>query len=193
LTAGTGSVNLGNQSAIGLALGSINGALNLDLSLRALENQGRGRLLSTPRVATQNNVEAEIIQGSQIPVQIVSNNTVTVQFVNAALTLRVRPQITAANTVIMQIYVEKANPNYDRVTPQAPTPAIDTQKATTTVLMDDGETTVIGGIYTTAESNTETRTPILHRLPLLGWLFKTNQSDQDSRELLIFITPRIAK
>lgn len=193
LQAGTGAVNLANRSAIGLALGSINGALNLDVNLRALESQGKGRLLSTPRVSTQNNVEAEIVQGTQIPIQIVANNTVTVQFQNAALVLRVKPQITAANTVIMQIYVEKANPNYDRVTPEAPTPAIDTQKATTTVLMADGETTVIGGIYTRSEADIETRTPMLHRLPLLGWLFKTNRTDEDNRELLIFITPRISK
>ena len=76
-----------SPSAIGLALGSINGALNLDVSLRALESDGKGRILSTPRVATQNNVEAEITQGSQIPIQVVSNNTVTVQFKDAALTL----------------------------------------------------------------------------------------------------------
>ena len=87
LALGTGGVNHANPSAIGLALGSINGALNLDVSLRALESDGKGRILSTPRVATQNNVEAEITQGSQIPIQVVSNNTVTVQFKDAALTL----------------------------------------------------------------------------------------------------------
>ena len=189
----TGSSNNAGLSAVSLALGSINGALNLDVSLRALESDGKGRILATPRVATQNNVEAEITQGSQIPIQVVSNNTVTVQFKDAALTLRVTPQITASNTVIMRIFVEKAAPNYTQTTPAQPIPSIDTQRAVTTVLMDDGETTVIGGIYTREESETYSRTPFLHRVPLLGWLFKTESRLQDSDELLIFITPRIAK
>ena len=184
----TGAVNQASGSAIGLALGSINGALNLDVALRALESDGKGRILATPRVATQNNVEAEITQGSQIPIQVVSNNTVTVQFKDAALTLRVTPQITAANTVIMRIFVEKAQPNYPETTPAQPIPSIDTQRAVTTVLMDDGETTVIGGIYTRTEATVNQRTPGLHRLPLLGWLFKTettgDRSDGSSSSLL---------
>jgi len=193
LQAGTGGVDNSSPSAVSLALGSINGALNLDVSLRALEADGKGRILSTPRVATQNNVEAEITQGSQIPIQVVSNNTVTVQFKDAALTLRVTPQITASNTVIMRIFVEKAAPNYTQTTPAQPIPSIDTQRAVTTVLMADGETTVIGGIYTREESDVNIRTPFLHRVPLLGWLFKTERRLDDSDELLIFITPRIAK
>jgi type IV pilus assembly protein PilQ len=193
LSAATGAVNPANQSAIGLALGSINGALNIDVNLRAMEAEGKGRILSTPRVATQNNVEAEITQGSQIPIQTVSNNTVTVTFKDAALTLRVTPQITASNTVIMRIFVEKAAPNYTQTSAAQPVPSIDTQRAVTSVLMGDGETTVIGGIYTREESDAQVRTPFLHRLPLLGWLFKTDRHLDDSDELLIFITPRIAK
>ena len=193
LQTSTGGVDNASPSAISLALGSINGALNLDVSLRALESDGKGRILATPRVATQNNVEAEITQGSQIPIQVVSNNTVTVQFKDAALTLRVTPQITASNTVIMRIFVEKAAPNYTQTTPEQPIPSIDTQRAVTTVLMDDGETTVIGGIYTREEAEVNGRTPFLHRVPLLGWLFKTERRIDDSDELLIFITPRIAK
>jgi type IV pilus assembly protein PilQ len=193
LTAGTGGVNPANPSAIGLALGSINGALNLDVSLRALESDGKGRILSTPRVVTQNNVEAEITQGSQIPIQVASNNTVTVSFKDAALILRVTPQITASNTVIMRIFVEKAAPNYTQTSPAQPIPSIDTQRAITTVLMADAETTVIGGIYTREEADTTVRTPLLHRVPLLGWLFRTDRRVDDSDELLIFITPRIAK
>ncbi len=193
LQAGTPATNIANPSAATLALGSLNGALNLSIRLQALERDGKGRILSTPRVATQNNVEAEITQGSQIPIQVISNNTVTVQFKDAALTLRVTPQITAANTVIMKIFVEKAAPNYDKVTAAQPIPAIDTQRAVTSVLMDDGETTVIGGIYTRQESNSADRTPVISRLPLLGWLFRNELRNEDSRELLIFITPRIAK
>jgi type IV pilus secretin PilQ/predicted competence protein len=181
----------GASSAVGLALGSINGALNLDVALSALESTGQGRILSTPRVSTQNNIEAEIMQGLQIPIQTVANNTVTVTFRDAALTLRVTPQITAANTVIMRIMVENSSPDFSRAVNDIP--PIDTQRATTQVLVSTGETTVIGGIYISREQTSEDRTPGLHRLPLLGWLFKRNQFSDESRELLIFITPKIMR
>jgi type IV pilus secretin PilQ/predicted competence protein len=181
----------GATSALGLALGSINGAVNLDVALTALERTGKGRLLSTPRVSTQNNVEAEITQGVQIPVQTSANNTVTVTFKDAALTLRVMPQITASGTVIMRITLENAAPDYSRSVNGIP--PIDTQRAVTSVLVTDGETTVIGGIFTSREQNVEDRTPVLHRIPLLGWLFKRDVTNDESRELLIFITPRITK
>jgi type IV pilus secretin PilQ/predicted competence protein len=188
------AVNLGvsgASSAIGLALGSVNGAVNLDVALSALERQGQGRLLSTPRVSTQNNVEAEITQGVQIPIQTVANNTVTVTFKDAALTLRVTPQITAADTVIMRISVENAAPDFSRSVNNIP--PIDTQRALTQVLVSNGETTVIGGIYVSREQAAEDRTPGLHRLPLLGWLFKRDSVTDESRELLIFITPKIIR
>ena len=188
------AVNLGvtgAASAIGLALGSVNGAVNLDIALSALERQGQGRLLSTPRVATQNNVEAEITQGVQIPIQTVANNTVTVSFKDAALTLKVTPQITAANTVIMRISVENASPDFSRSVNNIP--PIDTQRAVTQVLVTNGETTVIGGIYVSREQSSQDRTPGLSRIPLLGWLFKRDGVTDESRELLIFITPRIVR
>ena len=188
------AVNLGVQgasSAIGLALGAVNGALNLDVALSALERQGQGRILSTPRVSTQNNVEAEITQGIQIPIQTVANNTVTVTFKDAALTLKVIPQITAADTVIMSISVENAAPDFSRQVNNIP--PIDTQRANTRVLVSNGETTVIGGIYVSREQTSQDRTPALHRLPLLGWLFKRDTLADESRELLIFITPRISR
>jgi type IV pilus assembly protein PilQ len=185
-------VNLGAEaasSAIGLALGSINGAFNLDVALSALERQGKGRILSTPRVTTQNNVEAEITQGVQIPVQTEANNTITVTFKDAALTLKVTPQITAANTVIMQITLENATPG----TPVQGIPSINTQRAITRVQVSDGMTTVMGGIFVSRESTVNDRTPVLHRIPFLGWLFKRDNQSDSSDELLIFITPRIQK
>jgi type IV pilus assembly protein PilQ len=188
------AVNLGVQAAtsgIGLALGSVNGAVNLDLALSALETTGQGRILSTPRVSTQNNIEAEITQGIQIPIQTVANNTVTVSFRDAALTLKVTPQITAANTVIMRIAVANEAPDFSRQVNNIP--PIDTQRAVTQVLVSDGETTVIGGIYVSREQATQDRTPGLYRLPLLGWLFKRNLAEDESRELLIFITPKIVR
>ncbi len=188
------SVNLGvpaASSAVGLALGSINGAFNLDVALTALERSGNGRLLSTPRVTTQNNIAAEMKQGIQIPVQTVANNTVTVTFKDAALSLRVTPQITAANTVIMQIAVENAAPDFSRAV--GGIPPINTQNATTQVLVSDGQTTVIGGIYVSQEQANNDRTPGLSKVPLLKWLFKRDSITDQSTELLIFITPRIIK
>ena len=159
--------------------------------LSALESSGKGRLLSTPRVSTQNNVEAEITQGVQIPIQTQANNTITVTFKDAALQLKVLPQITASGTVIMRITIENAAPDYSRQVNGIP--PIDTQRAVTSVLVSDGETTVIGGIYTSREQTVEGRTPFLHQIPLLGWLFKRDITSDENRELLIFITPRITK
>ena len=186
-----GLTPIGANSGVGLALGAVNGALNLDLALSALEGTGQGRLLSTPRVTTQNNIEAQITQGIQIPIQTVANNTVTVSFKDAALTLLVTPQITAANTVIMRITVENASPDFSRAVNNIP--PIDTQRAITQLLVNNGETTVIGGIYVSQEQSRQDRTPGLYRLPLLGWLFQRNQVLDESRELLIFITPRIIR
>ncbi len=131
--------------------------MNLDVALSALERSGQGRILSTPRVSTQNNVEAEITQGIQIPIQTVANNTVTVSFRDAALTLKVTPQITASSTVIMRIQVANESPDFSRQVNGIP--PIDTQRAVTQVLVSDGETTVIGGIYVSREQATQDRTP----------------------------------
>ena len=188
------AVNLGvpaATSAIGLALGSINGAFNLDVALSALEHSGKGRVLSTPRLTTQNNVAAEVAQGIQIPIQTVANNTVTVTFKEAVLLLKVIPQITSANTVIMQITIENANADFSRQVNGIP--PIDTQRANTQVQVNDGATTIIGGIFVSREQNSNERTPLMHRIPLLGWLFKRDTTTDESRELLIFITPRILK
>jgi type IV pilus assembly protein PilQ len=174
-----------------LALGSVNGAFNLTATLSALEAQGNARILSTPRVSTQNNVEAEIAQGERIPYQTTANQTVVTTFVDAALVLRVTPQITSAGTVIMKIFVDKGSAG----TPLSlgGPPPINTQRANTTVLVNDGETTVIGGIYGNTQTNTTNRTPGLSRIPILSWLFKNDSFNDNSRELLIFITPRIIR
>jgi type IV pilus assembly protein PilQ len=178
-------------SAIGVALGSVNGAFNLDVALSALERSGKGRVLSTPRVTTQNNIEAEIMQGVQIPLVTppTANTPETVTYKDAALTLRVTPQITAAGTVIMQIMVENASPGEVR----GNNVQIDTQRATTRVQVTDGATTVMGGVFISRETSAQDRTPGLYRIPLLGWLFNRDTQADDSRELLIFITPRILK
>ena len=166
------------NSGIGLQLGSVNGAFNLDVALTALETSGNGRVLSTPRVSTQNNVEAEIKQGTQIPIQTVANNTVTVSFKDAALVLKVTPQITAANTVIMKISLENGQADFSKAVNGIP--PINTQSANTSVLVNDGQTTVIGGIYLSTEQYQTDRTPGLGRIPLLNWLFKRETAIDNS-------------
>jgi len=193
----TGSVvNLpvaGATSGIGLSLGSVNGSFNLDVALTALETSGNGRVLSTPRVSTLNNVEAEMTQGVQIPLQTIANNTVTVTFKDAALTLKVTPQITAANTVIMHVSLENSTPDFARAAGPSAIPPIDTQRAITTLLVNDGQTTVIGGVFSSTQQTQRDGTPGLSQIPLFSWLFKRDRVDDTSSELLIFITPHILK
>jgi type IV pilus assembly protein PilQ len=181
----------GATSAFGLSMGAINGAFSLDVALSALEREGRATILSTPRVTTQNNKQAEITQGFQVPIQIVANNTVTVQFKDAALKLTVLPQITAANTVIMGIVLENGTPDFSRAVNG--NPSINTQRAQTQVQVPDGVTTVIGGILQSQQTTNTDQTPGLGRMPLLGWLFKRTDNREESQELLIFITPRIIR
>ncbi len=195
---GTGTrgyaVNLpatGFNSAIGVSLGNILGNFNLDAALTALERQGRGRLLSTPKVTTQNNQEAEIKQGVQIPIQTVANNTVTVQFKDAVLTLKVTPQITEANTVILNIDVQNNTADFANLVNGIP--PINTQSAKTNVLVRDGATTVIGGIYQSNEQTSQQSTPFLSKVPILGYLFRNRFVTSTNNELLLFITPRIIK
>lgn len=176
-------------AALGLTFGSVAGVPNVDVVLSAAEVDGRVRVLSHPRVTTQNNVQAEIIQGDQIPIQVVANNTVTVRFENAALAMRVQPQITAAGTVIMQLEIENDFADFGRAV--GGIPPIVTQRARTTVQVASGETTVIGGIYEHERSASQRRVPALHRIPLLGWLFRSRTERDSTDELLIFLTPRI--
>jgi type IV pilus assembly protein PilQ len=179
------------NSAVGLTLGSVNGAFNVDVALSALESSGNGRLLSTPKVTTLNNVPAQVKQGLSFPVQVSTNNTVTTIFKDATLVLNVTPQITAANTVIMAITLANDTPDFGQSVNG--TPSIITQAANTTVLVSDGQTTVIGGIHTNTASSNRDQTPGLGSIPILGWLFRRDAVTDKNTELLIFITPRIIK
>jgi type IV pilus secretin PilQ/predicted competence protein len=188
------AVNLpasGFNSALGISMGNILGNFNLDLALTALERQGRGRLLSTPKITTQNNQAAEIKQGVQIPIQTVANNTVTVSFQDAALTLKVTPQISEAGTVILDVDLKNDSPDFARSVNGIP--PINTQSAKTQVLVRDGTTTVIGGIYQSQEQAAQQRTPFLSKIPILGYLFRNKFVLEENSELLLFLTPRIVK
>jgi type IV pilus assembly protein PilQ len=183
------------NSAIGISLGNILGNFNIDAALTALENSGRGRVISTPKVTTQNNQAAEIKQGVQIPIQTVANNTVTVIFKDAVLTLKVTPQITEAGTVILTLEVENNSPDFSRQigTGATAVPPINTQSAKTIVLVRDGSTAVIGGIYQSTEQSARAQTPILGNIPILGYLFRNRSVRSENAELMIFVTPRIIK
>ena len=176
---------------LGFSFANITDTFRLDLALSALERAGTGRIISAPKVTTQNNQEAEIIQGRQIPVQTVANFTVTTRYVNAALELRATPQITAEGTIIMSIEIQNNAADFSNLVNGIP--PIIRQSAETTVMVPDGGTTVIGGIYRTEDSITRERIPFLHQIPILGNLFKSFARTKENRELLIFITPRIIR
>jgi len=179
------------SSAMGLSLSNVLDTFGLDMALTALESSGDGKVISRPIITTQNNIQAEIIQGKQIPVQTSANFTVTTTFINAALELRVKPQITEDNTVIMYIEIRNNAPDFGNLVNGIP--PISMQSAATTVMIPDGGTTVIGGIYQTDNSISRSRVPFLHKIPLLGNLFRSTARTETSKELLIFITPKIIR
>lgn len=175
-------------SGVGLSYRSPNFAL--DFFISAAESKGVGKLLSKPRVVTQNNEKATIKQGQKIPIQTTINNTISVQFIDAVLKLEVTPQITAEGTVFMDVLVE--NTQIDQGIPRIQgVPALDTQSEETKVLVADGGTVVVGGIIVTTQNVTVNEVPILGTLPLIGHLFQRNNVTISSNELLFFLTPKI--
>jgi type IV pilus assembly protein PilQ len=192
----TGGVNLltgGNNGIIGLTLGNVLNTFNLDAQLQAAENEGLVNILSAPKVQALNNQQASIQSGFQIPIQTVANNTVSVQFVNATLKLDVTPQVTAEGTVLMDINIQKRNPEFGLAISGSTNPPISTKEAQTRVLVRDGGTTVIGGIYEVSTNQGEDRVPGLANIPILGELFKNRRREDTNNELLIFITPRVIR
>jgi type IV pilus assembly protein PilQ len=151
------------------------------------------KIVSTPRVTTQNLQTAQIRSGLQIPVQTVANNTVTVQYVDATLRLQVTPQITAEGTVNLELDVRKQEPVLAAAVVGGDNVPIFTRDATTQLLVRDGGTTVIAGIYQINDQDNENRVPGLSKIPVLGWMFKNKGVFKRHDELLIFITPRIVK
>lgn len=176
-------------AGVELLLGSINDSINVDLSLEALETIGKSRKLANPRVLTIDGETANIQQGSSIPVQTTTAEGTKTEFVNANLNLQVTPRITPDGFI--QLKVAAANDSPGDITPGGI--AINRKNVSTQAIVKDGETLVIGGIYTTQDNKTESGVPGFHRIPLLGWLFKTRTDLKPQNELLILITPRIVK
>ena len=162
----------------------------LDEVIDAAETKGVGKLLSQPKIITQNNEKGTAKQGTKIPVQTVVNNTVSVQFVDAVLELDVTPQITADGTVYMDVTVE--NDQIDNGIPRVQgIPAIDTQAVETKVTVNDGATVVLGGMYVTNQQTQVSEVPLVGTLPVIGNLFKHTTVSTTSQELFFFLTPRI--
>ncbi len=174
----------------GLFLGHRSPNFAVDFFITAAEAKGVGKLLSKPKVITQNNEKATVKQGTKIPVQTTINNTISVQFIDAVLKLEVTPQITAEGTVFMDVLVENTqiDPGITRV---MGIPALDTESAETKVTVADGGTVVIGGIIISSQRTDISQVPLVGSLPLIGHLFKRTSVTTSSQELLFFLTPRI--
>lgn len=183
-------IGAGVGGGIGFTFGSANGAQLLNLRLSALESTGHGRIVSSPRITTLDNKAAKISQGVDIPITVTSAAGANTKFIPAVLELEVTPHVTNDGSVMMTIKVSKNEPDFTRTGGQGD-PTILRKYAETQVLVRDGDTSVIGGIYTRTTSQVYSKVPFLGDIPVIGWLFK-NRREEDSRaELLVFITPRI--
>jgi type IV pilus assembly protein PilQ len=183
-------IGLNNGGGLGFVFGSAGGAANLNLRLSAAENSGTIKTISSPRVVTVDNVDASISQGVSIPFSQTSAAGVTTSFIEARLELRVTPHVTQEGSIQMRINATNNQPN-PQLTGSNGQPSISRREARTEVLVRDGETTVIGGIYTRRNSEAWNEVPVLSKIPVLGWLFKKKAVTDDRTELLVFITPRI--
>lgn len=190
----TGGVDLITGGAAGflnLSMGNILDTFTLNAELVAAETEGLINIVSAPRVTTLNNNPASIQSGVQIPIQTVTDRTVSVQFVNATLRMQVTPQVTAEGTVVLDISVAKRIPQLGLLFVGSSGAPIATKEARTKVRVRDGATAVIGGIYEVSSNQNQDRVPGLSRVPILGHLFKNRNRSDDNNELMIFITPRI--
>ncbi len=184
------AVGAGSGGALGLILGSANGAYQLNLRLSALENRGTVKIISAPKITTLDNQKAVIGQGTSIPISVTSAAGVNTVFVDAKLQLEVTPHVTREGSIVMVIKITKNEPDFSRTGAQGD-PTITKKEAETRVMVRDGDTTVIGGIFTRTTSDSFSGIPFLSRIPILGWFFRHTSHEDDRTELLIFITPRI--
>ncbi|KTD50638.1 type IV pilus (Tfp) assembly protein PilQ [Legionella quinlivanii] len=178
-----------SPASVGLALAKLGDGILLDLELSALESEGRGEVISSPRLITTNQQSAVIESGEEIPYQeATSSGATAVAFKKAVLSLKVTPQITPDNKIMMDLQI-----NQDTPSPQTfnGVPAILTKEIQTNVLVNNGQTIVLGGIYKQDKNNSINRVPFLGNLPVVGVLFRNQSTEIKNEELLIFITPRI--
>ena len=184
------AVGTGAGGALGFIFGSVGGAIALNLRLSALENQGTVKTISAPKITTLDNNTARISQGVSIPFSQVSQQGVNTSFVEARLALEVTPHITQDGSILMAIRAENNQPDPSNTGANGQ-PAIQRKEANTQVLVKDGDTTVIGGIYVRRGGTSHNGIPILSHIPILGFFFRNDSETDQRQELLIFITPRI--
>ena len=201
ITTGTGTVGAGAElvnlgttstatSGIGILAGNIMSGLDLDMRLTAMESAGRGRVLSAPKVTTMDHREAHISSGRRIPYETTSQEGTATQFIDAELSLTVTPHVTTDDNVLLQIKATKNAADFANTDGNG-NPTITTNEATSEVIVANGATTVLGGIFENTKSETEKKVPFLSAIPILGQLFQ-NMDDEDTvSEILIFITPTI--
>jgi type IV pilus assembly protein PilQ len=187
------SVGSGSGGSIGLSF--VTNSLGLDLQLSAMESTGKGKVLSNPRILTLDNKEAKISSGREIPIKVVTSvsgtTTTEIKTINASLSLTVTPHITSDDQIVMNIKAEKAEPDWTNEVDNIPT--IIKKNATTDMIVRNGDTIVIGGIFTKEYSDSEDGVPFLSKIPVLGWFFKKKGIVDEQNELLIFITPTVVK
>jgi type IV pilus assembly protein PilQ len=183
----------GSGGALGMTFGTLGGRVALDLQLSAMQTTGNGRILSSPKVLTVNNKEAKISSGVDIPVRVLTSTTAgttaEVKTISANLALSTTPTITQDNRITLVVKVEKAEPDFSQEVDGIPT--ITRRSAAAELVVNNGETVVLGGILTRNQSQTEDGIPLLSKIPILGWLFKKKSVQDRQGELLIFITPTI--
>ncbi len=197
VSAGTTSMplltNLGATAATsGLSFEHLAGSFAIDMIITAMESKGVGKLLSAPKITTQNNTEGQTTQGTQIPIQTNINNTISTQYITAALILKVTPQITADGTIFMIVHIE--NTQIDAGIPAIlGQPALSTQSVDDQVLAKDGETIMLGGVMVNSQTTQYNQVPLLGSVPVIGNLFKHRNVSVQSQELWFFLTPRVSQ
>jgi type IV pilus assembly protein PilQ len=186
-TAGAGT---GAGGAIEFAIANLKNTRSLTARISALEEEGQGEVISSPRITTLDNTEASIEQGLRIPyLKYTEEGTPTTDFIEANLKLTVTPHVTADGHIRMELTVSKDTPDQSITVQEVP--SIDKKEVVTEVLVKDGEVVVIGGIYTYEQTRTIDAVPLFYKIPLLGWLFQKRSKGDNKKELLIFIAPRI--
>jgi type IV pilus assembly protein PilQ len=183
-------IGTGSGGGLGFTFGSLGNSTNLSLRLSALETEGQIKIVSSPKILTLDNQSATISQGTSIPVSVVSAAGVQTQFINANLQLDVRPHVTQDGNVMLEINITKSEPDFENTGARGD-PSILNRSARTQLLVNDGDTTVIGGIYNQTTGHSSNKVPFLGDIPILGFFFRDYSENELRSELLIFITPRI--
>jgi len=178
-----------STSGIAFSLGSIPGLIDLDARLSAMESDGYGKVVSEPRITTLDNQQARISQGARIPYLSTSSGGTQVQFIEAALEMFVTPHITSDNQVFLDLNISNNRPDFSNLVQGQP--AIQIKEAQTNVLVSNGDTTVIGGVFSTSTTYSKDRVPGFHKIPVLGKLFQNSADSVTRDEMMVFITPHI--